>query len=240
MTQIKPVLRCPGVDKKIFKNSRCLLTISVGQEVHEGEKFAATVDLINESFGSCILLIDDSLQRYSMALNSRENSETFYPLAIQEGDEWLQRNKKYYERLTNLKQIIRWDFWLHHPVYIEQELKIKTLFSSESSYASSFQKTNNNFLTRYIQRLSDKSNFDMVRAQALCFNYLLEECTALCLWTELECHFEVYPSRRNPAMHETHKYFVLPKNPDLLHAVSIKFKNRKQFQPQYFSTLVME
>jgi hypothetical protein len=74
----------------------------------------------------------------------------------------------------------------------------------------------------------------MNRAKFLCFNYLLEECAALCLWPQLNCHFEVYPSPRNAIMAQTHKHFVLPKYPDLLHAVAIKFKNRKQFLPQSF------
>jgi len=71
----------------------------------------------------------------------------------------------------------------------------------------------------------------------LCFNYLIEECTALCLWPELNCHFEVYPSRRNAAMDATHRYFVLPDYPDLLHGLSIKFKNRKQLKAQCFELL---
>ena len=34
------------------------------------------------------------------------------------------------------------------------------------------------------------------------------------------------------AMNETHKRFIVPKYPNLLHSVAIKFKNRKQFSPQ--------
>lgn len=44
------------------------------------------------------------------------------------------------------------------------------------------------------------------------------------LWPELNCHFEVYPSKRNFAMDATHRRFVLPEHSDLLHAVAIKFK----------------
>ena len=46
----------------------------------------------------------------------------------------------------------------------------------------------------------------------------------MCLWPELECHFEVYPGQRNSAMRDTHRKFVLDLQPDLLHDVYIKFK----------------
>lgn len=42
-------------EKKGFKHSSCILLISVGQEAHEGERFSATIDLINSSFNSCIV-----------------------------------------------------------------------------------------------------------------------------------------------------------------------------------------
>ncbi len=66
-------------------------------------------------------------------------------------------------------------------------------------------------------------------------DYLIEECTALCLWPEINAHFEVYPSKRNLAMSQTHQRFVLPQYPHLLHSIAIKFKNRKQFKPQNFN-----
>ncbi len=55
----------------------------------------------------------------------------------------------------------------------------------------------------------------------------------MCLWPELECHFEVYPGQRNSAMRDTHRKFVLDLQPDLLHDVYIKFKGRSQFKPQF-------
>ena len=45
-SKIKPVFKCSEEFKLKFKDSRCLVTISVGQEVHEGKKFLTTIDLI--------------------------------------------------------------------------------------------------------------------------------------------------------------------------------------------------
>ena len=106
-------------------------------------------------------------------------------------------------------------------------------------YRNAFDITIIEFLKRYMQRLTPEAldQFHYARAYALCFDYLLEECTAMRLWPELNCHVEVYPNKRNAAMRYTHEHFVLPEYPHLLHAVSIKFKQRKQLKPQRFGVL---
>jgi len=231
MSSIKPVFKCPEEFKNIFSQSRCLLTISVGQEAHEGEKFATTVDLVNRSFGECTMLIDDSLQRHTMALNTEKNAEDFYDISMLEGDAWLNRNSRIYNRITIPLNIIRWNQWLFHENFQSQQKKIIELISQDLEYSNAFLETVQEFLRRYCNR-TEPSQVDQ-----LCMNYLLEECTAMSLWPELNCHFEVYPSKRNFAMAATHQRFVLPDYPDLLHSIAIKFKNRKQLKPQCFEAL---
>jgi len=238
MGYTKPVFRyIEEQEKANFSQSQCLLTISVGQEVHEGEKFFSTIELVNGAFNSCIMLIDDSLQRHTMAINTTKDAAFFYKTSVKEGNLWLKRNEKYYSRLTILKKIIRWDTWLAHPAYESKQKELKTLIENDVSYRETFEDTITEFLRRYYERLQRVLGFDMAKARQLCFDYLLEECVAMCLWHELNCHFEVYPSRRNQAMSETHRRFVLPNYPDLLHPVGIKFKNRKQLKPQCFEVL---
>ena len=240
MNYLKPVLKYPvAFDKAQFKKAKCLLTISVGQEAHEGDKFAATVELVNDSFGSCIMLVDDTLQRHSMALDKEEGAEFFYNASFLAGDLWLQRNKIYYQRLSILESIIRWDKWLIHPHYNIQQEKMKQLMREDAAYAEAFNKTIEEFLRRYYLRLTQQQGFDWRRAKKLCLDYLIEECTALSLWSELGCAFEVYPNKRNAAMHETHQRLVIPDYPNLLHAIAIKFKNRKQFKPQHFQNTAL-
>lgn len=239
MASIKAVYRYIDEESRAdFSKSQCLLTISVGQEVHENEKFETTVELVNQSFRSCIMLIDDSLQRHTMVLERTENADELHGLAVAEGDRWLERNKKSYTKLINLDKIIRWDMWLTHPNYVLNQGMIKKMIDEDESYKKVFDNTIIEFLTRYCSRMMCRVDFDEKRAYQLCFDYLLEECTAMTLWPELGCHFEVYPSRRNFAMAETHRRFVLPNHPDLLHAVAIKFKNRKQLKPQQFISLL--
>lgn len=236
-SKIRSVFRyVSNEDRERFKQSRCLLTISVGQEAHEAEKFSATVDLVNASFGSVILIIGDSLQRHTMALHSQLDEDQLYALSIEAGNQWLERNKPLYEKLDILEKIIRWDDLLENPNYFKRQQEIQTLLKHDASYRDAFSLTVEDFLAKNLKHISLYEQ-DIQKDRQLCFNYLTEECAVFCLWSELEGHFEVYPSRRNVALAETYKRLILPNYPHLLHAVGIKFKNSDESKPQDFSIL---
>ncbi|HLX54633.1 MAG TPA: hypothetical protein VKR58_11860, partial [Aquella sp.] len=126
--------------KVLFANSVCLLTISVGQEMHEGELFNLTIDLINKSFESCIILVDDSLQRYTMALNSDKSPNDYHNLAILEGRNWLRRNKQFYNKLTIPYKILHWDQWLKHDNFKQQKKMIRESIKNDPIYKATFDK----------------------------------------------------------------------------------------------------
>ncbi len=231
-TKIKPVFKCPEEYKTTFKNAKCLLTISVGQEVHEGEKFKTTIDLINNWFKECTILIDDTLQRHSMKLSSSLSIEELYLKSLEEGRKWLQRNNSILNTLKIPFNITYWDKWLSHKNYKNQYEKITKLYKQDINYKESFDIAIHDFLERYIPRLPKNIKINKKEAFSLCLEYLKEECTALCLWIEENAQFEVYPSKRNQAMSITHEIFVKPYYPGLLLPVAIKFKNRKQLKPQ--------
>ena len=237
MAKIKPFLKNATAIINTLKHSRCLTTISVGQQTHEGERFSATVELINNSFQSCTMLIDDSLQRHTMALRSRENAEFFYERSIKEGDLWLERNEKYLRKLNILDKMIRWDTWLHHPDFIVKKKEIEEALAEDSTYRHAFDSSIDAFVVKYQSRLADPENFDVERAKKLSFDFVLEECTALCLWPALQCQYEVYPNQHNAAIEETRRRFVLSKYPDLLQHITIGFRNSKQIGQQQFELL---
>ncbi len=234
MSKLKPVFKCNEKYKNRFASSSCLLTISVGQEVHEGEKFFSTIHLINEHFKECTILVDDSLQRHSMALESNLPPQDLYEQAVAEGDRWLVRNKAYYSSLTIPYSIIRWDQWIKHSNYETQLDVIKQKYRADNDYKNAINESINEFLYRY-KRRPQNNQIKEEYAFNLCLNYLLEECTALCLWIEGRFNFEVYPNKRNAAMSTTHEKFIKPHFPELLNPVAIKFKNRKQLKAQIFS-----
>lgn len=240
MSLVRPVFKCSEAYKESFKNSQALMTISVGQGSHEGEMFRATVDSVNAFFGSCVILVDDSLQRHTMAISSSKSADFFYELSLREGDLWLERNRKYYERLTIPTRIIRWDMWLRHRNFRTQQEKVKVEIDSDPSYKLAFDTSIDAFLRKYLERLSDKKAFDLERARKLSFDFVLEECTALCLWIELQCLFEIYPNKHNRAIEETRKRFILKNHPHLLNPVTIGFRNAKQLKSQQFELLQRE
>ena len=238
MSEVKPVFKCDEAFKHIFSRSQCLLTISVGQEVHEGEKFATTLALVNESFQSCILLIDDTLQRHTMAIETDiVCGDALLAVSKEEGRHWLQRNKAVIDKLTIPCTIITWDKWLNHPHFAETRVALEALYGDDAAFRATIDETIDEFLTRYDRRSADFHYLSDARVRKLCLDYLVEECSAMCLWPELHCHFEVYPSHRNAAMAETHRRFVLPEHDDLLRPVRVKFKNKKQLKPQIFQLL---
>lgn len=223
-----------------LKDSQCLLLISVGQESHEGERFAATINLINKSFKSCIISLYDSIQRYTMALNSGQPPAYFHQASVREGELWLERNKQYYDYLSIPKQVHRWDTWINHREFTEQKNKLLSLIDTDPSYKASFDTTIDKYLERYCKNSIGTTNFDVSRAKKLCFEYVLEECAVLCVWPELNCQFEVYPSVHNDAIEATRKHFVSPHHPNLLQSLSLRFRNAKQLKPQQFTTLKSE
>lgn len=98
--------------------------------------FACTMELINNYFGSCVLLVDDTLQRHTMALNTPGDADFFYNIALEEGDMWLERNKKYYSKLTIPTKIMRWDFWLNHLQFNTTRHAIIKLTETDPVYKS--------------------------------------------------------------------------------------------------------
>ena len=222
-------------EKMRLKSSTCLFTISVGQQSHEGDRFSATIDLINNSFSSAIMLVDDSLQRHNMALNRKESADYFYETSIKEGDLWLKRNEKYYTKCKNLKKIIRWDYWRKHPNYQASHQNIKAALDQDAFYKEEMDYSINEFLNKYAKRLTNDIHYNLERAKKLCFDFILEECTAVTLWPELKAQYEAYPGLHNKAIEGTRKRFVA--NNQLLNPVTIGFRNAGQMLPQKFILL---
>lgn len=236
MGDIRAVFKCDEKDREKFSESQCLITISVGQDSHEGERFAALADLINNHFKSCIIILDDSLQRHTMALWSDKNSDFFYPHSIKEGDLWISRHEKILQEFTILKKIIRWDAWLNHPDFLKQRQKILDLIEVKNSYRKAFEESIESFLKKFYRRVFFKK-FDMNETEEHCWNFVIEECVALSLWPELNCEFEVYPNQHNLAINETRKYFVLSQYPKLLRGIQVNLKNSSNLKPQHFFSL---
>lgn len=221
--------------KDKFSQSHCLVTISVGQEVHEGDKFLSTLSVVNKSFKKATLCVDDTLQRHSMALVHHTTAAEMLEAAENAGNEWLERNLALIEKLDIDWEIVRWNDWLYHQDFKDAYLRVEEKLKQDITYHELVVSSVNEFAERYARRVP-KEDYDYNRVARVCLNYLKEECAAMLLWQNQGWHFEVYPGKRNAAMRATHCRFILPKSPDLLHAVWVKFRGRKQLKPQNFQS----
>lgn len=185
--------RFVGVNKETrqeFKNTGCLLIISVGQLYHEGEKFKAAIKLVNKSFAFCDILVSDTLQKYTIYLDNKDkNEDELYILAKKAGDDWIERNMQYISTLTIPYHISRWDEWLVKDKYNFYHEKVRELYNSNITYKNLVDEVAYDFLSRrnYLNDKDEQSAFDSS------LKYLLEESAVTCLFEGLY-KFCVYPS----------------------------------------------
>ncbi len=231
---------CPLSDRKQFIESRCIIPISVGQSVHEGKKFLAAMKLIDTSFKACTILVDDSVQRHTMAIDHTESADTLYDLAVKEGSDWLKRNELGYKQLTIPYKIMRWDDWLASDCYEASHLRVKKCYQENPDYRDAIHTNIDSFLSRYLGRISNKSHIEPNRAFSLCLDYLLEECAVMCLWVNNKYEFEVYPTGRNEAMHATYEHLIKPLYFEFLRPVGLRFKKYTRFQSNVPSKVMGE
>lgn len=213
----------PPEERKLFSNSTCLMPISVGQSVHEGAKFSAIINLVNNSFKHCTILIDDSVQRHTKGILKSAAVADLHELAVEEGTAWLQRCEPIYKRFTIPFDLMRWDDWYNSPKYPKSHRRVEDEYDSNKNYRHAIHDNINEFLTRYLSRFS-KTEVDYERAFRLCKDYLIEECAVMCLWVEKAYDFELYPSGRNKAMAATYEYLIKPHYPHYLRPVALRFK----------------
>lgn len=209
-------------DLEKLKKTTCIVPISVGQPAHEGDKLSATIKLINHTFGSCIIMVCDSLQRHTLYLFKDCNDKSdIHLFANQLGAEWLERNSKTIEQLNIPYKISRWDYWLNHKLYNVQKQAIDDLFIYDQDFKLATQNFTNEFISRCRKRKQVGFNFEKLYSDSL--EYVKEECAVLPLWVEEKAAFTLYPSNIPEPLVITRMHFVQDKN--LLKWLKIRFRN---------------
>lgn len=214
--------------KDKFYNTICALPISVGQMYHEGDKFAATISLIEKYFAKCVILLCDSLQRYSIMINDNCDENVAYKKSILEGNLWLIRNKNKFSNINIPLKIYRWDQWykskdyLYYYNFIENFRKNNSVFNDAINYcAKKFIDAKMRFLNKDFSLAKYDININ------LCREYLKEESTVLLMWHKEHIDFEAYPSKNNMVLDSLYKN-LLCENDQFgnLIPLNIKFKKR--------------
>lgn len=215
-------------DSICFNNKKCILTISVGQLNHEADKLFSTILAINKHFSYCIIMVCDSLQRYTMRIFSEKNSEELHKISNQFGDDWISRNIESINSFTIPYKISRWDDWINHPDFKEKLFIINQLHLNSTEFKDIVFFTAKTFLKRNTEKIACKEE-EAIELSSL---YLLEECAVMLLLAEEGYHFEIYPSERNAAMDYIYRTIISGVDRNLMRAVWIKFKsvsyNRKE------------
>jgi hypothetical protein len=185
---IKVNFKVAPEDKPNMQGAKCITHISVGQDYHEGAKFAETMSLINRTFSQCKTMLCDSLQRHTLKLKFPElDEDALYEKAMQEGDRWLDRNQTVFKQMTIPHEIIRWDTWLEHPDYPKNRDIIEKLYADNKAYRAAVGRTIDKFLVRFQKR---DPNLDYEKAFNICLPYLKEECAIIIpIWVQENCEF---------------------------------------------------
>lgn len=189
----------PQQDKDFLKSKSCIVSISVGGKAHEGEKFSATLSMVNARFKKCLIVVGDTLQRHTLAISSnKQNSFELYALAKRHGDEWLQRNMQTITNELHIPyQIVRWDHWLNSDKFSNNFAKTRKLYDTNALFRRSIHQVIEKFMHRHVQRSSAIIKNNIADHS---INYLLEECACMLQWFDEGYEYEVYPSKRIQAL----------------------------------------
>lgn len=226
----KASFRCKGLaagfdnKKALLLKKKALLFISVGQRYHEGDKFRATVELINRyDFEVCDIVLADTLQRYNHI--GRLGEEAAFAYSLEQGSAWLDRNHKAIVSLDSLGEIRRWDYFLRHPDYLALRRDIESAYKKNTSYREAIHANVSSYMNRLIEN-------NLVSTQDELFyhgvSYLIEECPIVMpLWASLGYDFIIYPKPVTPAMDKTHDLFVKDVYPAKCRWLHLRFKKTR-------------
>jgi len=203
------------------KETACVLTISVGQPNHEGDKLLATILAANKNFSSCIIMVCDSLQRHTMSIDANLSFKTLHADSNKLGAEWIERNLPAIHHFKIPYKISQWDDWLAHNDFIVKQDLITALYKNDLLFRKSIDET----VAEFVSRKAKHTTFNINVARKYSCDYLLEECAVMLLLADCGYAFEIYPSQRNAAMSYVYQAIIAVNRPDLMRAVSIKFKN---------------
>lgn len=214
--------------KLIYNDSTVILLISPGQEYHEGEKFAATIDLINRSgFKECLIIIGDTNYRHTLKIIDASSDDVLYLKAQEVGEQWLTRNYKFLGQLQMNYKITRWASWFAHPTYEEHRKTVDYFYEHDLKFREAFLKSANEFVARIMERQNMIVSYEEAINASL--EYLKEECAIIMpVWAELGFNIIIYPSNMLEAMEKTYETIVKPNMGDHLIWLPLRFKRKTE------------
>ncbi|MBV8604305.1 MAG: hypothetical protein JO224_06420 [Pelomonas sp.] len=203
---------------------RAVLLVSVGQDYHEGDKLAATVELLNRcELAHCTIAVADTLQRHNEPEPDPARAQC---LAHAAGTHWLRRNDAILGALRPNCEVLRWDDARADAAYPGWCRAVRRAHAESAPYRAALQQTVDAFVQRAAKRCPD---VDCGELAGKCLSYLLEECPIIMpLWASQGCDYVVYPQPMTAAMRATRELFVRERYPGKARWLSLRFKRRAQ------------
>lgn len=202
------------------------LEISVGQAYHEREKFACTVDWASHRFDKCVVLVNDTLQRFNLMFETGMNNAEAHQRTWREGSEWIERNLSAITRLPDY-EIIRWDAWKRSQGYFTDLSKVRAMYRKDKRFKGSIDQAIETIWQRKsLPEAQRQRFFDLSR------DYLLEETAVLNMAYKTLGGISAYPG----SFMELWEMFLDDPSPDVpeglkdAHCLRIDFAKRKTAQ----------
>lgn len=189
-----PFIAIPNLPKTAWEGEKtCIVGISVGQAYHEGRRLRAIFDFAANNFAEVIILVADSLRRYSLSLKYEQPPEALWDEALQLGDEWLQRNQKALDRFSNPYRITRYRDWVTHSEFSARIAQVRTLYDDNRQVQDAVDQDIVAYLKRYNGR-GPKKRLEVESSYYACREFLLEEIAVCSLLSEKwGVSLETYP-----------------------------------------------
>jgi hypothetical protein len=202
-----------------------ILLVSVGKENFEGESINAAVNMINDEFKECVIVIADTLQRYNIATEKEISLQQAYDESLVKGDEWLARHESCFKNNFKIPyKIIRWDSFITDPDFQEREKNFLSIIETNSILAQAMDKSTEEYGNR-LQNRFDENHYNQIvaRHKQNCFSYLKEECVAITLFPKKIGFVDkiapstiVYPGKSTAILTENREIFIKEQFDDML------------------------
>ena len=184
-----------GADREKISRSTVLLMISVGQYYHEGEKFEKTVLKLGKRCKDCVVMVNDTLQKYTLKIGSKQTLEQLSHIAKHAGDMWIYRNQPALDKMGVPYIFKRWEDWLNCTDYNEAREQVDSLYNYDNNFRQAIKATTDRFIERYIKR-KEGTTFDIEYEKQLCLEYKLEDCAVIIpLWSNKGYKYYLYVGR---------------------------------------------
>lgn len=168
-----------------------LISISQGQECHEGDKLDALLAWGIAEHAHCILNISDTLHRHNLIRQGAAPKE-----ALREsqrlGDEWMLRNGETLQKYNSgFYRIHRWNDWLYHGDFSNLNHRVRDFYEYNDAFRAAAQADVNDF----IGRKEPEDGVGPDRAFESSLDYLLEETAAYIIMSRMYRANRIYPGK---------------------------------------------